>query len=1285
MRYSKLKNIAKCLYGTVSVCCYIRLVATDLPIKRRFIMKKFISTCLAFSLVLPGLTGNAAFAAETSSGEASVAVDVSSSELPVSSSNDVQSSVYELPVISPLPSSTTVSDIVYKPDQFYFPYVYDMTYRNGALYFAQGSNGISKISLTTGQTTTILKSNYYFIQSIAVDSQDNLYYIPLGSSYIKKVSLRSLQLPLTFEQLLNVSTDYANYSSASSDVEITGMAFDSKDQLYVTIPDRNSENLSGVMKWNSDSQSLEPVLSNTSHKIEKIAFDSQDNLYIDTYGYSTTDGTTIRSGIQKIEASSLHSLPVNDKMLTPYKTYPDLKYLISGMVFLPDGTSYSTDGTKIRRIFMDGRPLITLNGESSITLINGETYQEASAYAEDEKYHDLKTQITYSLNGKPVEAIDTHMVGTYTVHYNVTTPDQRSAKEVTRTVVIKEIPKNLTEVDFTNPVSMDYANNAVYIANPSTIDNPDGGIYKVSLKDYSRKLVVKLSDVQGVAVSNSGDLYFSAARDHGCFFKLESRYLNENQPLTSSALWAAAEEIKPFSAEESEKERIEIMGLDFDSQGRLYISAIQPLNGRYEHAIIIRSMDNTLSSFQQFGEGDDIIRKNLSDIADIEISPGGNLYANFTGFDYHGTYKIPASVLQEDQPVLTSNILDKGVDDSTRQYHGITFLPNGEGYVTNMDYSKAHIYKTSFYDGAPTSPGVADPYRLETLNIPTPYGMAYYKDHAYIAQGNNGLSKVSLSTRTVTQLVYGSNTLNLQAVTVDSKGGLYYTVPNAKNPEYTYIKKVDAASLNQPLTADQLLAKSINYAYVPTKGISGLAISSSNQMYISIHNNRFDGYGLMRWNTTSKTLEPVIDEVETIMGIGFDSAGNLYFKTDLWTSSYDFVRGLNKIPAAELKGTLPIDDSKLKPYKSDPLLAKDALGILFLPDGKSYTSDGKKLKRVFPDSRPIITLNGYSDNVVQGDIYTDPGIQLIEDEKYSKFDTRITYSLNGTFVPELDTSKVGIYTIHYVAVNPAGIASLEKTREVTVKPTPSQLTDWYITGINSMDADSQNLYLSNYAYKDNPNHGLYKISLQTMQKTRLAAIEDTSAVAVNSAGDLFFTRYDMDNMIFKIEAKHLQSGKTLTADQLMKLSRTYMPFSAKETSGAPHKIRGLEFDNQGRLYAAVTIYGKKGGSSEIVRLTGDDWNKQTLITTLPISSCDMDFSPTGDLYITTVELPMVRYATYKVTAEQLKTIPVQTDSLTKIPYTGGNYGIAFLTDGTGYVSQTEDYEKRKQTILKLNY
>ncbi|ANF94841.1 immunoglobulin-like domain-containing protein [Paenibacillus bovis] len=1247
-------------------------------------MKKFISTCLAFSLVLPGVTGNAAFAAENGSEEASVAADVPSSTLSNSLSTDVQSSVYELPVISPLPSSKTVSDIVYKPDQLSFPHVYDMTYRNGALYFAQGSSGISKISLTTGQTTTILKSNYYFIQSIAVDSQDNLYYIPLGSSYIKKVNLHSLQLPLTFEQLLDASTDYAKYTSASSDVEITGMAFDSKDQLYVAISGDNSENLSGVMKWNSDSQSLEPVLSNKSARANKIAFDSQDNLYIDIQSYSATDGAVIRSGIQKIEASSLRSLPIADKMLKPYKTYPDLKPLMSGMIFLPDGTSYSTDGNTIRRIFMNGRPLITLNGQSSITLTNGEPYQEAGAYAEDEKYNDLKTQITYSLNGKPVEAIDTHIVGTYTVHYNATTPDQRSANEVTRTVVIKEAIKSLTEVDLPNPVSMDYANNAVYIANPATMDYPDGGIYKVSLKDYSRKLVAKLPDVQGVAVSNSGDLYFSTTRDYGSFFKLDSRYLNENQPLTSSAVWAAAEEIEPFSAEQSAKGSIQIMGLDFDSQGRLYISANQPANTYNAHSLITRSTNNTLSSFQQFGEGDDTIRASMSNIQDIEISPSGNLYMNFSGFNAYKPYKISASVLQEDKPVLTSSMISEKYNFSSHN-HGITFLPNGEGYVTTINSSGANIYKTSFYDGASTSPGAADPYQLETLNIPTPYGMAYYKDHAYIAQGTNGLSKVDLATRTVTQLVYGSNTLNLRAVTVDSKGGLYYAVPNAKNSEYTYIKKVDAASLNQPLTAEQLLAKSINFAYIPESRISGLAMDKNNQLYISLDKGWDLDPGILRWSNTSKTLTPVSEEASMITAITFDNQGNLYFKTPSPQSYYSYAAGIVKISAADLKGALPVADEKLISYKQDVLRNEPYNGLLFLADGTSYFSNGQSLKRVYPESRPIVTLEGYSDAIFQGDIYTDPGIRVIEDEKYSKFDVKTTYSFNGAFVPSLDTSKVGTYTIHYVAVNPAGTASLEKTREVTIKPTPSQLKDWYITGINSMDADSQNLYLTNYSHENNPNYGLYKISLQTMQKTRLAAINDIGAVAVNASGDLFFTRYDMNNMIFKIEAKHLQSGKALTADQLMKLSRTYMPFTAKEASAAPLKISSLEFDKQGRLYAAVNIYGKTGVTSKVVRLSGNDWNKSTLITELPVSVDDMDFSPAGDLYISTIERYTTwKHDTYKITADQFNTLPVQIGRLTKVS-TGGDGSIVFLTDGTGYVSQVEDFQKEKQTILKFNY
>ncbi|WP_017814832.1 immunoglobulin-like domain-containing protein [Paenibacillus shenyangensis] len=585
----------------------------------------------------------------------------------------------------------------------------------------------------------------------------------------------------------------------------------------------------------------------------------------------------------------------------------------------------------------------------------------------------------------------------------------------------------------------------------------------------------------------------------------------------------------------------------------------------------------------------------------------------------------------------------------------------------------------------PTSAS-SNTYQLESINILTPLGMAYYNGYVYITQGNNGLSKIDVATQTVTKVVYGSPTSPMHTITADTDGTLYYVVPDKLNNEYSYIKKIKPSSLNQTLTTEQFLAASVDYAHIPASHISSIAMDKNNQLYISLDKGWDLDPGLLRWSNTSKTLTPVSEEASMITAITFDNQGNLYFKTPSPQSYYSYAAGIVKISAADLKGTLPVADEKLISYKQDVLRNEPYNGLLFLSDGTSYFSNGQSLKRVYPESRPIVTLKGYSDAVVQGDIYTDPGIRVIEDEKYSKFDIKVTYSFNGEFVPSLDTSKVGTYTIHYVAVNPAGTASLEKTREVTVKPTPSQLTDWYITGINSMDADSQNLYLTNYSYKDNPNYGLYKISLQTMQKTRLAAINDIGAVAVNASGDLFFTRYDMDNMIFKIEAKHLQSGKALTADQLMKLSRTYMPFTAKEASAAPLKINGLEFDKQGRLYAAVNVYGKTSVTSKIVRLTGNDWNKSTLVTELPVSSNDMDFSPAGDLYISTQELYTTwKKDTYKVTLQQLNTLPVLSDSLTKTPYTEGDKGIAFLADGTGYVSRTDDFEKRKQTILKFNY
>ena len=78
-------------------------------------------------------------------------------------------------------------------------------------------------------------------------------------------------------------------------------------------------------------------------------------------------------------------------------------------------------------------PMITLIGEAIIELLVGETYEEQGATAIDEIDGDISDKIV--IGG---DTVDVDTPGTYVVTYNVTDSDGEDAREVIRTVVVKE-------------------------------------------------------------------------------------------------------------------------------------------------------------------------------------------------------------------------------------------------------------------------------------------------------------------------------------------------------------------------------------------------------------------------------------------------------------------------------------------------------------------------------------------------------------------------------------------------------------------------------------------------------------------------------------------------------------------------------------------------------------------------------------------------------------------------------------------------------------------------------
>ncbi|MBU2997464.1 DUF5011 domain-containing protein [Cellulophaga baltica] len=85
-------------------------------------------------------------------------------------------------------------------------------------------------------------------------------------------------------------------------------------------------------------------------------------------------------------------------------------------------------------------PVITLTGESEITLTVGDTYTDEGATATDDIDGNLTSEIV------TVNPVDTSVAGEYTITYNVTDEAENNATEVIRIVTVEE------EADTTAPV-----------------------------------------------------------------------------------------------------------------------------------------------------------------------------------------------------------------------------------------------------------------------------------------------------------------------------------------------------------------------------------------------------------------------------------------------------------------------------------------------------------------------------------------------------------------------------------------------------------------------------------------------------------------------------------------------------------------------------------------------------------------------------------------------------------------------------------------------------------------
>ena len=114
-------------------------------------------------------------------------------------------------------------------------------------------------------------------------------------------------------------------------------------------------------------------------------------------------------------------------------------------------------------------PEITLVGSATVTIEAGTTYSDAGASALDNYDGDITSAIVTT------NPVDTSVLGSYTITYNVVDTNGNSAEEVTRTVLV--IDSTLPIITLLGDVTTSIETGGIYTdAGASALDNYDGDI-----------------------------------------------------------------------------------------------------------------------------------------------------------------------------------------------------------------------------------------------------------------------------------------------------------------------------------------------------------------------------------------------------------------------------------------------------------------------------------------------------------------------------------------------------------------------------------------------------------------------------------------------------------------------------------------------------------------------------------------------------------------------------------------------------------------------------------------
>jgi surface protein len=640
-------------------------------------------------------------------------------------------------------------------------------------------------------------------------------------------------------------------------------------------------------------------------------------------------------------------------------------------------------------------PTIALKGETPIIVEKNSLYIDAGATAWDQIDGEITSDIVVDITD-----VNTSIVGSYTVTYNVTDAEGNAAAEVTRTVNVVDAPPVIT-INGSNPVSYECK---------STIPYSDAGAFASDIVD---------GDLTDQITSNIGDL--------------DTTTVN-----TFNLIYTVAD-----SAGNSVTKTRVINIVDTIAPGII-------INGAYPVTIEINSIyaDEGASAY-------DIVSGDLTAIitttGQVNTSIAGTYQITYSATDdSKNTYTAYRTVIVIDaKPVIILNGSATVIIDIDEKYNdlGASASDSVDGDLTNaiktynplLTYtSKVGSYKVRYNvrDIAGNSADevirtviVQDPY-LPTISLNgiTPVTIERYSKYdSSIDAGATALDKIDGDITTDIQTVIDVNTNKVGTYTVtynvtDNEGNSAKTVTRTVYvvdvPPVIQINGTSPISIDLGATYNDLGATATNY-------VDG-DLTSDIITYNPVNTSKPGTY-IVRYN------------VKDIVG----NAANEVTRTVTVHDPYIpvIVRfGLD--PVTIEKNSTYVDEGALATDKLDgdltnvivtynPLLTDTSKVGTYIVTYDVTDSAGNKAKTVtrtvnVVDTPPIIIING--DTLVTVDLgvtYNDAGATAGDYVDGDLTSNIVTYN-------PVNTNKSGIYQVTYNVKDKSGIAAIEVTRTVVV-------------------------------------------------------------------------------------------------------------------------------------------------------------------------------------------------------------------------------------------------------------